>query len=576
MKLIVNTNYDPFNFDRLTSHWINTPEEKEVIRQKFDKDKDKILPDLSPIPYDPNLNKNALAGISPKLKWFRDVEMTLLDYSLFDKETFVEDVVSLMEEKALFVDPIKKKPVIAFDLETTGLSTDYTIETKEVDGEICRVITPDNLIVGVVIATSENEGYYIPVFHSTLDNENANVEYEQCRQIISRLQYKFVNVAHNATYDLGILSANAIPINKNANWDTLLFYKFFRTDLRSHGLKGLSEKILARPQIEINEILGVKKGTYIAFQRLDSRNAMVYAIPDALNTYALYMELHNNSYYKELSPFQRLEDKAYCKIAELEARQIYNTLHIKESGIPLDKKNLMRNIFYSTQRTESIHKLFMEKYEVDINKDERTGIVFGSKIAEYLVASGIPEHSLATYFLEHFGMEIKTVTLKSGAVKTTYPMGSDIIATLSKVLATYGDETMTAIAQDLVEISNYRSLTKNLEDLLALWVNLREDDRGCFNPTSLRLNGTLTKRYSNSGLPRPRLQVSYTEKTKKMRIKFTDKQCSVNFQGFSKISSKLVNLEEIDLESLPLFERTKLEAYKEEINAIVASKIQRI
>ena len=530
---MVKVKIDPmakYSFDNLTRHWImKDPLEKEQIRQQFNI-KDHI--NLEPIPYDPNITPMGLANAIGKYKWFAECEFNLLSYEQAPKEEWLQYALNLITEHAQFIDPIKKKPVIAFDLETTGLSTHYSINTDS-DGN--TIIIPDTYIVGVVLATSETKGFYIPVMHT--DTER-NVEYDTIREFIAQLQEKFVNVAHNATYDLAICSSNAIKLVKENNWDTLLFYKFFRPEFRSHGLKNLSTQILSRHQLEITDILKVKKGEFIAFQRLDSRNALVYAIPDALNTFALYKNLVTNPAYKDVSPFQRTNDLAYTKIAEMEAKQIYNTIFIQENGFPVHKRDLYNNLVYSTTVTTNVHQMFLDKHGIDIDKDEKTGIYVGTLILDFFKSKGMVEPEVFKFLEEKFSLVMKETILKDGTVKRTYSLGAEVLNNLITQLPTYNDEKMNDLVQDLKSLNKYRSLVKNREDLLAVWANIREDDRGCINPSALRLNGTMTKRYANSGIPLPRLRVTFTPKTKKMKITYTEKQCSINFQGFSKISTE--------------------------------------
>lgn len=170
------------------------------------------------------------------------------------------------------------KPLIAYDLETTGLNT--TIRYK--DGIIDRKV----LIVGVSLATSSRKSYYLPVNHNCLDGL-LNWREEALIPFLTRLFDTFITISHNGQFDREVSAINGVEIKQDNRYiDTLIIAHLFDNNSKQNGLKRLSEVYISRPQIETAELF--PDNVSRSFSRLSLTDSYVYAGLDTLNTYALF------------------------------------------------------------------------------------------------------------------------------------------------------------------------------------------------------------------------------------------------------------------------------------------------
>ena len=226
----------------------------------------------------------------PGMEWIQNTEIVPFapgsESSEAQKEIldrFFEDLVkesSTIKREALpdyFIHETPK-PLIAYDLETTGLNT--TIRYK--DGKI----DPQVKIVGISLATSSFKSYYLPVHHNCLDgllnwNEDAVIPF------LDKIFDTFITISHNGQFDREVSAINGVNIKQDNRYlDTLIIAHLFDNNSKSNGLKFLSEKLINRPQIETGALFpdNISK----SFSRLSLTDAYVYAGLDTLNTYALF------------------------------------------------------------------------------------------------------------------------------------------------------------------------------------------------------------------------------------------------------------------------------------------------
>ena len=170
------------------------------------------------------------------------------------------------------------KPLIAYDLETSGLNT--TI--RYYDGKLA----PQVKIVGVSLATSSMKSYYLPVNHNCLDGA-LNWSEEAIIPFLSKLFATFITISHNGQFDREVSAINGVVIDQDNRYiDTLIIAHLFDANTKAIGLKILSDTLIHRPQIETSELF--PDSMSFGFNRLSLQDAFVYAGLDTLNTYALF------------------------------------------------------------------------------------------------------------------------------------------------------------------------------------------------------------------------------------------------------------------------------------------------
>jgi DNA polymerase-1 len=153
---------------------------------------------------------------------------------------------------------LRKAAIISFDTEST--STDPLRAT----------------LVGVALAISEGEGYYIPVGHSQPDGQLP------LEKVIRALKPIFENrelpkVAHNAKYDMALLSQVGLDVQGVA-FDTMIA-EFLIDPSARLGLKALAKSRLGVDMTEIEELIGKGK-KQITMAEVAVEDAAAYAAAD--------------------------------------------------------------------------------------------------------------------------------------------------------------------------------------------------------------------------------------------------------------------------------------------------------
>ncbi len=169
--------------------------------------------------------------------------------------TIVQDAAVLQS----LIANLKKAKIIAFDTEAT--STDPLRAT----------------LVGIALAAKEGEGYYIPVGHTQLTNNQLPLQ-----KVIQSLKPILENsnlpkVAHNAKYDMAILRQVGIDV-QGLTFDTMLA-EFLIDPSARLGLKALAKSRLGIEMTEIGELIGTGK-KQITMDRVPIEDAAPYAAAD--------------------------------------------------------------------------------------------------------------------------------------------------------------------------------------------------------------------------------------------------------------------------------------------------------
>ncbi len=177
------------------------------------------------------------------------------------------NVIVVDTEKKLddLVKALNKAKIISFDTETTS--------TEEMRAEI----------VGISIAISAGEGYYIPIGHAAGNNL-------PLKKVIAALEESMTNlkigkVAHNAKYDYIVLAQHGLVVSP-LTFDTMLAEFIVDPSSRHLGLKNLAFVKLGEEMTHIEELIGKGK-KQISMADVAIESVAPYAVADAETTLRL-------------------------------------------------------------------------------------------------------------------------------------------------------------------------------------------------------------------------------------------------------------------------------------------------
>ncbi len=214
-----------------------------------------------------------------------------------EKKSWMNDVEFFLGTVEM-LDQIEKECLASgragLDLETTGL------DQRAFPNDLGQLVTVDK-IVGFCIAPTTSRGFYIPVRHRG-KGSHANVPVRLVTAMITRIQEAgVVFVFHNAKFDQKFLkcepSGQAGDFSSPKSWEDTWILAYLRNPRdKKKGLKHLSNTLLKREMIELNELFPRERGKKVHpdFSLLDPtwEPAVWYAASDAINTLAVYEILH--------------------------------------------------------------------------------------------------------------------------------------------------------------------------------------------------------------------------------------------------------------------------------------------
>lgn len=240
--------------------------------------------------------KDSLANLSG-MEWLNFVECHLLapvSESIEDQtKQLIEFKDHLMSEATAITHEFCpgsfprdfNEKALALDTETTGLDTR------------CMYDYSGNLIintelVGFSVAISDNEGWYLPIQHTGTDCV-LNWDFDLIILFLETLHKEFFLIYHNAIYDREVLAINGMKGFRKWPYfcDTQSLHFFHNVNNKVHGLKMVSEKILGRRMIAIEQLFNFgkkKKGAHICFNKLPAKGAYVYGCSDVINTFGIF------------------------------------------------------------------------------------------------------------------------------------------------------------------------------------------------------------------------------------------------------------------------------------------------
>lgn len=285
--------------------------------------------------------------------------------SLIEKKEWMEScsftMITSREKLSEVIDRLIESGLCALDLETTSLNTRIGK-----DGKSC------SKIVGICLAISPNEGWYVPVGH---EDKEFNLSYDFAVRELARLVKNCRCIYHNFKYDGQVLYNHGIEVTDYTMVeDTLLMAGVVDASSRERNLKHLSEIHLNRPMIDINK-LGVRSGKkkIVKFDMVPPQIALYYGGGDAMNTFGLYKhfcaELDKQDPDRKHGPwavYERIERRCLFPVMAMERALCHIDLdHFQALRLRLVEK--------SQSLLKSIHQ--MVGREFDIKSPKQLGTI---------------------------------------------------------------------------------------------------------------------------------------------------------------------------------------------------------
>ena len=267
-----------------------------------------------------NVNEEQLIKIYKRLELNSFLKNEFPDYyenkkSKKDISKTIKNNFSILTDKNIFLktlEKIKKKKFFAIDLETTSLNY--------IDAEI----------VGISIALTKKESFYIPIAHENNNNyEQLPLKFiiDNFKDILESNEIK--KLGHNLKYDRNVLKNYKITLNGIDFDSMILSYVYDSTAIR-HGLDNAAEKYLSYKTIHYEDVAG-KGVKQIPFSKVDIEVAAEYACEDVL----ISIELHEFLWDKIF------KDKKAIKVyRDIEMPLVPILSNIERTGVLIDSKKL--------------------------------------------------------------------------------------------------------------------------------------------------------------------------------------------------------------------------------------------
>jgi DNA polymerase I len=286
-----------------------------------------------------NLEMSAIADYDrdAAVELFRELEFRTLVNKLPEPGRPAAPVVDRGESTRSVIRTVDALQALVARIRETGRYA-FDVETTSTDPNRAR-------LVGIAIATTPEEGFYIPVGH----NEGEQLETEIVR---SELQPVFTDkkikaYAHHGKYDLLVLNRHGLEVS-NLVFDSMVAaYLLGETSM---GLKELAFTRLGIQMTEISELIGVGRNQ-LTMDTVDIDLAGDYACGDVESTLALA-----DIFGPELTE-KGMDDLFY----NIEMPLVPVLVEIERTGIAIDIDYLKR---FSEEITERFGQVEQEIHEI--------------------------------------------------------------------------------------------------------------------------------------------------------------------------------------------------------------------
>ncbi|STZ01488.1 DNA polymerase I [Moraxella lacunata] len=327
--------------------------------------------------------------------------------------------INSLDEFHKFIDKLKNVPYFAIDTETTS------IDWQKAE------------LVGVSIATTNYEGYYIPVGHTgdfdiLLDNQlDRDVVLNELKPILQNPNIG--KIGQHIKYDSHIFKKYGIELN-NWHMDTMLASYVINGVATRHNMDDLARHYLGVTTTTFEDVAG-KGAKQLTFDKVDMDKASDYACEDADITYRLFSVFHE--YLQKDTNANSLLHNLEIPTAQILAQMEHDGILIKTEF--LGKLSLAFDNQIS-QLEQQAFELAGETFNVASPKQlgeilfDKLGIMGGkkTKTGQYSTSEAVLakiDHPLVDVVLEHRSLSklkstytdaLAKVADKQGRVHTSY------------------------------------------------------------------------------------------------------------------------------------------------------------
>lgn len=278
---------------------------------------------------------------------FRTLEFRTL-LTRLPEPVSVSTPVPVVERETATKTIVRDKTALDHLVKRIGETKSYAIDVETTSTDPMQAD-----LVGIAIAVSPSESYYIPVGHST----GVQLSLDEVRQallpIVSDASLEVLT--HHGKYDIQVLQRHGLPL-ANTSFDTMIAaYLLSESKI---GLKDLAFVKLGVEMTEISELIGSGKNQ-LTMDQVDSDLAGAYATADVEMTYELAR------YFKPV-----LEAHGQTRLfTEIELPLIPVLLDMESAGIAIDRDYLHElAVEIKTQMQEMEQKVYeVAGREVNIN-----------------------------------------------------------------------------------------------------------------------------------------------------------------------------------------------------------------
>ncbi|NSM10563.1 DNA polymerase I [Moraxella bovoculi] len=327
--------------------------------------------------------------------------------------------INSLDEFHTLIDKLKSLPYFAIDTETTS------IDWQKAE------------LVGVSVATTNYEGYYIPVGHTgdfdiLLDNQlDRDFVLNELKPILEN--QSIGKIGQHIKYDSHVLKKYGIELN-NWHMDTMLASYVINGVATRHNMDDLARHYLGVNTTTFEDVAG-KGAKQLSFDKVDMDKASDYACEDADITYRLFSVF--DEYLQKDTSANSLLHKLEIPTAQILAQMEHDGILIKTEF--LGKLSLAFDNQIS-QLEQKAFELAGESFNVASPKQlgeilfDKLGISGGkkTKTGQYSTSEAILakiDHPLVDVVLEHRSLSklkstytdaLAKVADKQGRVHTSY------------------------------------------------------------------------------------------------------------------------------------------------------------
>ena len=246
-------------------------------------------------------------GLNALIKQFRIEEPAKTNR----RETVYQGTLTKKEFEAL-LNRVNRAEVVAIDTETTSLNY---MQAK---------------IVGISVAITSNEAYYIPVMHEydgVPDQLDREYVLEKLKPWLEDKDSK--KIGHNLKYDSHVFANHGIELN-GTDFDSMLESYVFNSIATRHNLNAVAKRYLNMDTTSYEDVAG-KGAKQIGFNQVNLEEAIHYAAEDADVSFQLHKTLHPK--LMEISSLGKL-------YKDIEAPLLKVLQTIERNGVLIDESML--------------------------------------------------------------------------------------------------------------------------------------------------------------------------------------------------------------------------------------------